>query len=194
MALGSRNGVDRGFRRAGEPPPHNRLETPWPMWLAGALLRHAGGLHSVSRKSSLLSSSQSIAVVRSIVPSAVPSRPEPSRRHPTCILDFGSIRIALAASCSRWTKAHLAPVLWAVSVVAESGARRTRHERLGNVCDDRECHVADRKVPVRVLRPHSDRFCAVFRAKPGRVRSDSPFVTGSEPISSACYKAGAGGS
>src|SRR5713101_6096323 len=48
MALGSRNGVDRGYRRAGEPPPRNRLETPWPMWPARALRRHAGGLHSVS--------------------------------------------------------------------------------------------------------------------------------------------------
>lgn len=47
-ALGSRNGVDRGHRRPGEPPPRNRLATPRLMWPAGARLRHAGGLHAVS--------------------------------------------------------------------------------------------------------------------------------------------------
>jgi hypothetical protein len=50
MALGSRNGVDRGSRRLGESPPRNRLETPWPLWPAGALLRHAGGLRAVSSR------------------------------------------------------------------------------------------------------------------------------------------------
>jgi hypothetical protein len=47
-ALGSRNGVDRGHHRPGEPPPRNRLATPRLMWPAGARLRHAGGLHAVS--------------------------------------------------------------------------------------------------------------------------------------------------
>lgn len=48
MALGSRNGVGPEYRRPGESPPRNRLETPRPTWPGGAPLQHAEDLHAVS--------------------------------------------------------------------------------------------------------------------------------------------------